>query len=130
MSLAILFHFLYTQNVWALIYPSSGACDLSIVSPHWSCVLVSMRVGVSVWLGWCGIRVAVCFILLHGDGLDVSNTCALARTNFTFSIPCIIVQLPTCKPTNAHILSELHYNISSEMLHVPALTDPTPGCEQ
>jgi len=23
-----------------LIHPSSGACDFSIVSPHWSCVLV------------------------------------------------------------------------------------------
>ena len=32
------------------IHPSSGACDFSIISPHWLCVLVSMRVGVSVWL--------------------------------------------------------------------------------
>jgi len=36
-----------------LIHPSSGACDFSIVSPHWLCVLVSMCVGVSVSLGWC-----------------------------------------------------------------------------
>jgi len=35
-----------------LIHPSSGACDFSIVSPHWLCVLVSMCVGVSVGLGW------------------------------------------------------------------------------
>ena len=33
-----------------LIHPSSGACDFYIASPHWSCVLVSMCVGVSVWL--------------------------------------------------------------------------------
>jgi len=33
-----------------LIHPSSGACDFSIVLPHWLCVLVSMCVGVSVWL--------------------------------------------------------------------------------
>ena len=33
-----------------LIHPSSGACDFSIVSPHWLRVLVSMCVGVSVWL--------------------------------------------------------------------------------
>jgi len=33
-----------------LIHPSSGASDFSIVSPHWLCVLVSMCVGVSVWL--------------------------------------------------------------------------------
>ena len=31
-----------------LIHPSSGACDFYIVSQHWSCVLVSMCVGVSV----------------------------------------------------------------------------------
>ena len=48
-----------------LIHPSSGACDFSIVSPHWLCVLVSMCVGVSVWLAWGGIRVAG-FSLLHG----------------------------------------------------------------
>jgi len=41
-----------------LIHPSSGACDFSIVSPHLSSVLVSMCVGVSVWLVWGGIRVA------------------------------------------------------------------------
>jgi len=41
-----------------LIHPSSIACDFSIVSQHWSCVLVSMCVGVSVWLGWSGICVA------------------------------------------------------------------------
>jgi len=32
-----------------LIHPSSGACEFSIVSPHWLRVLVSMCVGVSVW---------------------------------------------------------------------------------
>ena len=41
-----------------LIHPSSGVCNFSIVSRHWLCVLVSMCVGVSVWLGWGGIRVA------------------------------------------------------------------------
>jgi len=40
------------------IHPSSGACDFSIVSPHWSCVLVLLCAGVSVWLSWAGIRVA------------------------------------------------------------------------
>jgi len=33
-----------------LIHPSSGACNFSVVSPHWLCVLVSMCVEVSVWL--------------------------------------------------------------------------------
>jgi len=40
-----------------LIHPSSGACDFAIVSSHWLCVLVSMCVGVSLWLVWGGIRV-------------------------------------------------------------------------
>ena len=40
-----------------LICPSSSACDYSVELPHWSCVLGSMCVGVSVWLGWSGIRV-------------------------------------------------------------------------
>jgi len=54
----ILFH-IYAHHASELIHPSSGACSFSILSPHWSCVVVSMCVGVSVWLGLCGIRVAV-----------------------------------------------------------------------
>jgi len=67
MSLVIKFYFTSSMlNMFrTLIHPSSGACDFPIVSPHWSCVLVSMCVGVSVWLGWSGIRVAG-FSLLHG----------------------------------------------------------------
>jgi len=46
--------FYFTSSVFntfrTLIHPSSGTCDFSIVSPHWLCVLVSMSVGVSVWL--------------------------------------------------------------------------------
>jgi len=54
MSLFIKFYFTSTMlNMFrTLIYPASGACDFSIVSPHWSCFLVSMCVGVSVWLVW------------------------------------------------------------------------------
>jgi len=60
MSLVIMFYFTSSMldMFRTLIYPSLGACDFSIVSPHWSCVLVSICVGVSVWLGWGGIRVA------------------------------------------------------------------------
>ena len=66
MSLVIMFNFTSsTLDMFrTLIHPSSEACDFSIVSPHWSCVLVSMCVGISLWLGWCGIRVAG-FSLLH-----------------------------------------------------------------
>jgi len=64
-SYYVLFHFFYAQNVSDIIHPSSGSCNLSILSPHLTCVLVSMCVGVSVWLGWGGIRVAG-FSLLHG----------------------------------------------------------------
>jgi len=68
MSLVIMFYFTSSMlNMFrTLIQPSLGACDISTESPHWSCVLVSMCVGVSVWLGWGGIRVAGCFSLLHG----------------------------------------------------------------
>ena len=54
MSLVIMFYFTSSMlNMFrTLIHPSSGACDFSILSPHWSCVLVSMLVGVSMWLGW------------------------------------------------------------------------------
>jgi len=50
MSLVIKFYFTSSiLNMFrTLIYPSSGACDFSIVSPHWSCVLVSMCVGVII----------------------------------------------------------------------------------
>ena len=60
MSLVIKFYFTSSMvnKFRTLIHPSSGVCDFSIVSPHWSCVLVSRRVGVSVWLGWGDIHVA------------------------------------------------------------------------
>ena len=85
MSLVIKFYFTSSMlNMFrTLIHPSSGACGFSVVSSHWLCVLVSMCVGVSVWLvgvasvwqaeasachmtmcwsfgvaGWGGIRVA------------------------------------------------------------------------
>jgi len=48
-----------------LIYPSSGTCYYSVELPHWSYVLVSICVGVSVWLGWSGIHIAG-FSLLYG----------------------------------------------------------------
>jgi len=52
MSQFIKFYFTsFMLNMFrTLIRPSSGACDFSIVSPHWLCVLVSSCVGVSVWL--------------------------------------------------------------------------------
>jgi len=72
MSLDIKFYFTSSMldMFRSLIHPSSGACDFSIVLPHWSCVLVSMCVGVPVWLGWGGIRVAgfsLLFFNYHND---------------------------------------------------------------
>jgi len=60
MSLVINFYFTSSMlnMIRTLIHPSLGACDFSIESPHWSCVLVSMCVRVSGWLGCGGIRVA------------------------------------------------------------------------
>jgi len=50
MSLVTMFYFTSSMlnMLRTLIHPSSGACDFFIVSSHWSCVLVSMCVGVSV----------------------------------------------------------------------------------
>jgi len=51
MSQFIKIYFTSMLNMFrTLIHPSSEACDFSIVSPHWLCVLVSICVGVSVWL--------------------------------------------------------------------------------
>jgi len=51
MSQFLKFYFTSVLKMFrTLIHPSSGACDFSIVSPHWLCVLVSMCVGVTVWL--------------------------------------------------------------------------------
>jgi len=54
--------FYFTSSVLSmfrtLIHPSSRTCYFFIVSTHWLCVLGSMCVGVSVWLGWGGVRVA------------------------------------------------------------------------
>ena len=80
MSLVIKFYLTSSMlNMFrTLIHPSSGTCDFSIVSPHWSCVLVSMCVGVSVWLGWDGIRVAG-FSLLHGSRKPVAKSLRMTR---------------------------------------------------
>ena len=45
MSLVIKFYFTSSMfNMFrTLIHPSPGVCYFSIVSPHWSCVLVSMH---------------------------------------------------------------------------------------
>jgi len=72
MSQFIKFYFISSMlNMFrTLIHQSSETCDFSIVSPHLLCVLVSMCVGVSVWLGWGGIRVAAC----HTDTTPTSHT--------------------------------------------------------
>ena len=58
-----------------LIHPSSGACDVFIVSPHWLCVLVSMCVGVPVWL--VGV-VSVWQAELHEVSLFTTNVASSA----------------------------------------------------
>jgi len=75
MSLLIMFYFTSSMlNMFrTLIHQSSGACHVSTVSPHWSCVLVSMCVGVSVWLGWCGICVMLRTHDQCGDKIEKSQ---------------------------------------------------------
>jgi len=51
MSQFIKFYLTSMLNMFrTLIHQSAGAFYFCIVSPHWLCVLVSMCVGVSVWL--------------------------------------------------------------------------------
>jgi len=73
MSQFIKFYFTSVLNMFRTLIHPSGACDFSIVSPHWLCVLVSMSVGVSAKLGWGGICVAG-FVLQMMDVL-MSETC-------------------------------------------------------
>ena len=56
MSLAILFHYLMLNMFRMLIHPSSGACDLFVIS--WVVLFWYNMCWfyVVVWLGWCGIR--------------------------------------------------------------------------
>jgi len=56
MSLALLFHYLRLNVFRMLVHPSSGACDLFVELFHGLYCSGSMRVGVVVWLGWCGVR--------------------------------------------------------------------------
>jgi len=65
MSLALLFHYLMLNMFRMLIHPSSGACDLFIIS--WV-VLLWFDVCwcyVLVWLGWCGICIQAEALMLQ-----------------------------------------------------------------
>jgi len=75
-----------------LIQPSSGACDFSIVSSHWLRVLVSMCVGVSVWLVWGGILVAAC----HTDTTPTPHNFYLFKIIFNI----IMIGVNTVKTLN------------------------------
>jgi len=59
MSLALLFHYLMLNVFRMLMYPSSGACDLFVIS--WVVLLWFDMCWcyVVVWLWWCGIRMQV-----------------------------------------------------------------------
>jgi len=56
MSLSLLFHYLMLNMFRMLVHPSSGACDLFVELFHGLYCSGSVGVGVTVWFGWCGIR--------------------------------------------------------------------------
>ena len=101
MSLVI--NFYYTSSMLnmfrTLIHPSSGACDSSIVSPHWSCVLVSMCVVFSVWLVWGGIRVAgwstTCCASAYAQHVSDINTYIIRslRLFYCITTSCVLVSM-------------------------------------
>jgi hypothetical protein len=55
MSLASLFHYFMLNMFRMLIHPSSGACDLFVELFHGLCCSGTMRVGVTLWIGWGGV---------------------------------------------------------------------------
>jgi len=93
MSLVIKFYFTSSiLNMFrTLIHLSSGACDFAVELPHWSCVLGSMCVGVSVWLGCCGIRVAS-FSLQHGNHTNTATPKHQHTSNQEHTINVVIQQ--------------------------------------
>ena len=68
-----------------LIHPSSGACDFSIVSQHWSCVLVPMCVGSfgAAGLGWypCSrLQASACYTTQSALYIHTTYAAALKTT--------------------------------------------------
>ena len=85
--------FYFTSSVLnmfrTLIHPSSGACDFSIVSRHWLCVLVSMCVGVSAWLvGVVSVRQAsACHTGRDADHSPASSAAVMKEYSYTSTHP-------------------------------------------
>ena len=70
MSLAILFLFLCAQHVSDINISIIRSLRLFLLNYHIGRIdLCSMCVGVSMWLGWSGVRIAG-FSLLHGSGFS------------------------------------------------------------
>jgi len=92
MSLVIKFYFTSSMlNMFrTLIYPSSGACDFSIVSPHWLCVLVSMCVGVSVWLVGVvsALKASTCFGHYYAHHQELATMMLITTLVVSFLVCC------------------------------------------
>jgi hypothetical protein len=56
MSLAFLFHYLMLITFRLLIHPSSGVCDLFVELFHELYCCGTVRVGVTLWFGWGGVK--------------------------------------------------------------------------
>ena len=86
----------YVINMFrTLIYPSSGACDYSAALSHWSYVLGSKCVGVSVWLGWSGIRVTgLCAEHVSDINISIIRSlrlfCCITTLVVLFLVRCVL----------------------------------------
>jgi len=72
-----------------LIYPSSGAATILLNYRIGRVVLGSMCVGVSVWLGWSGIRVAG-WSLEHGCGHIATSNCVRQSAFWGYTGMCVL----------------------------------------
>ena len=64
-----------------LIHLSSGACDFSVVTPHWLRVLISTCVGVSVWV------VGVVSVWQAEVSACYTDTTPTSHTSWSISLP-------------------------------------------
>jgi len=76
---------------WTLIHPSSGACDFSVVSPHWLRVRNTSCIGVSVWLVGAVSVWKVAAVLLQPSTRIHLIKCDIKLVSLFFNFHCLVI---------------------------------------